>query len=221
MNGKNILIVVLIGIIALGGIAGAIFLGLGPAPGGGDGDSSAVGGGSTDTDTPYAETVIVQSTDTESGTNDGGSESGDESTQTGGDTTESGGGDSTTTASGGETMTATPTEQPDPFAFVIDNISECGDTCRIVNASIINQQNEPATGVTVRSEIYTGGDKIWEGSSDVGTIEAGEEYTDTKRVELSLAEAYKVEQNDGEILIKTFVETDETVYVFNDERNVN
>lgn len=207
MNGKTILIAVLVAIVAVGGIAGAMFMGLGPAPGGDDSDGGAFGGESTDTATSYPETVIVQSTDTESG---GG----------GGDTTESGGGDSTAATEGG-TVTATATEQPDPFSFVIEEITKCGDTCRLVNASIVNQQSEPATGVTVRSEIYTGGEKIWQGTSDVGTLESSEQFTDTKRVELSYGEAFKVDQNDGEILIKTFVETDETVYVFKDERNVS
>ncbi|MBP1986111.1 hypothetical protein [Halolamina salifodinae] len=129
--------------------------------------------------------------------------------------------DSTGTESGGGGDGTATASQPDPFAFVIENISECGDTCRVVDASIVNQQDSAATGVTVRSEIYTGGDKIWEGSSDVGTLESGESYSDTKRVDLSYGEAYKVQQNDGKILIKTYVVTDGATYVFKDERDVS
>jgi hypothetical protein len=193
MQGKHIAIAAVVVVIAVAGIAGAIVTGFGPSPGG---DGGAFGGDSTETQTPYQNTVVVGSDETEAGGGGGG------------------GGDS----DGDGTATAT---QPDPFAFVIDNISECGNTCRIVNATIVNQQDTAATGVSVRSEIYTGGDKIWQGSSDVGTLEAGESFSDSKRVELSYGEAYKIEQNDGEILIKTYVVTDDGTYVFKERRNVS
>ncbi|NHX35224.1 MULTISPECIES: hypothetical protein [Halolamina] len=152
----------------------------------------APGGGSADTSTPYEDTVVVESTDS------GGS----------------GGED-------GDGSTSTATESQPPFSFVIESITECGQTCRDVNATIVNQQDTAATGVEVRSEIYTGGDLIWEGTSDVGTLSAGESFTDTKRVELSYSQAYKVQQNDGEILVKTYVRTDGGTYVFKDRRNVS
>lgn len=191
MQGKHIAIAAVVVVVAVAGIAGALVTGFGPAPGG---DGGAFGGDSTATATPYENTVVVDSTETEAGGGGGGDSAGD------------------------GTATAAP---PDPFAFVIQNISECGNTCRIVNASIVNQQDTTATGVSVRSEIYTGGDKIWQGSSDVGSLESGESYSDTKRVELSYGEAYKVQQNDGEILIKTYVVTDDATYVFKDRRNVS
>ncbi|WP_049979853.1 hypothetical protein [Halolamina rubra] len=152
----------------------------------------APGGGDADTSTPYDDTVVVESTDSGGGGDDDGS----------------GGG-------------STATESQPPFSFVIENITKCGQTCRDVNATIVNQQDTAATGVEVHSEIYTDGDLIWEGTSDVGTLEAGESYTDTKRVKLSYSEAYKVQQNDGEILVKTYVRTDSGTYVFKDERNVS
>ncbi|GAB7094239.1 hypothetical protein JCM30237_13910 [Halolamina litorea] len=206
MKGKHIAIAALVVVVALGAIAGAMVTGFGPAPGGDDG--GVLGGESTETATPYENTVVVGGTESGGGGGDGGADNGGD-----GGSDDGGSGDGSTTA------TATP--QPDPFAFVIQNISECGNTCRVVNASIVNQQSTAAEEVTVRSEIYTGGDKIWQGSSDVGVLESGERYTDTKRVELSYGEAYKVQQNDGEITIKTYVETAEATYVFTDTRNVN
>ena len=188
MNGKHIAITVIVAVVAIGGIAGALALGIGPAPGG---DNGGALGGSEETATPYEETVVVESTDSSSG---GGS---------------------------GDAGTGTATAAPQPFKFVIQNITECGDTCRVVNGSVVNQQDTTAEDVTVRSEIYTGGDKIWEGSSDAGSLEPGETFSDTKRVELSYSQAYKVQQNDGDILVKTYVETSETTYVFKDERNVS
>ncbi|KPN30463.1 hypothetical protein SY89_01197 [Halolamina pelagica] len=153
--------------------------------------------GSADTSTPYEDTVVVESTDA------------------GGTGGEDGGGED-----GGNSSSTTTESQP-PFSFVIENITECGQTCRDVNATIVNQQDTAATGVEVHSEIYTDGDMIWEGTTDVGRLAAGESFTDSKRVELSYSEAYKVQQNDGEILVKTYVRTDSGTYVFKDTRNVN
>ncbi|QKY21131.1 hypothetical protein B4589_012385 [Halolamina sp. CBA1230] len=113
------------------------------------------------------------------------------------------------------------TESQQPFTFVIQEITKCGQTCRDVNATITNQQDQTAEGVEVHSEIYTDGDLIWEGTSEAGALASGESYTDTKRVKLSYGEAFKVRQNDGQIRVKTYVRTDETTYVFSDQRNVS
>lgn len=121
------------------------------------------------------------------------------------------------------TESGSETETQDPFSFTIDAIEKCGDTCRDVTATIVNNQNETATGVKVRSEIYTGDNydnNIWEGTSEVGELPAGESYTDTKTVDLGYQDAYAVDQNDGWILIKTYVTTDDGTFVFKDERDV-
>ena len=142
-----------------------------------------------------------------------------------------GGGDSTATETYESTVVvedtgtegASTTETQPPFSFVIDNIEKCGQRCRNVTATITNNQNDTATGVTVRSEIYTGSNydnKIWQGSSEAGDLEPGASYTDEKQVKLGYSEAYAVQQNDGEILIKTFVVTDDATYVFKDKRDV-
>jgi hypothetical protein len=163
---------------------------LGVIPGSG-GSNGTDGGGE---ETSYADTVVVGET-------------------------------KTPTAGGAETGTegASTTETQPAFSFVIDNIEECGQTCRDVTATITNNQDEAATGVTVRSEIYTGDsydNKIWEGSSEIGELSAGESYTETKTVDLSYQDAYAVDQNDGWILLKTYVITDDGTYVFKEERDV-
>lgn len=182
MDKRQIAIAAVVAVLAVGGVVGAVITGVGPAPGGSDGsDGGNVGNGGDGTETPYEDTVVVESTGTES------------------------------TSSG---------EPLDPFSFVIQNITECGDTCREVSATIVNQRNTTAAGVTVRSEIYTGGEQIWQGSSDVGELDANATYTDTKTVELSIVEAYRVQQNDGQIRIETYVVTNNGTYVFKDERDV-
>lgn len=138
----------------------------------------------------------------------------------GSDTTASDGG---TTASG--TATGETTETP-PFTFTIDEIEECGTTCRDVTATLDNNQDDTATGVTVYTRIYAGEDNtaeedvVWEGSEDVGTLEGGDAHTTTRRVELSFMDAQKVNQRDGWITIVTTVQSDDQTVTFRDSEQV-
>lgn len=120
----------------------------------------------------------------------------------------------------------TSTNETDPFSFVIDRIEECGETCRDVTATLDNNQNETATNVVVYIRIFAGQDNtdtddiVWEGTEDIGTIEAGGSYTTTERVELSLQDAHKVEQENGWITILTTIESDDTTVTFQDSEQV-
>lgn len=113
-----------------------------------------------------------------------------------------------------------------PFSFTIDDIVECGQTCRDVTATLQNNQDETATSVTVFTRIFAGenntdtADIVWEGKENVGTQEAGVTHTTTERIELSLQEAHRIEQNDGWITILTTVQTDETTVTFQDNQQV-
>jgi hypothetical protein len=137
----------------------------------------------------------------------------------GDDGTATGGSDSTETTTASGTSTATP-----PFGFAIDSIEECGQTCRDVTSTLTNQQGTTAGNVTVYTRIFAGqgtdGDVIWRGSEDVGTLPAGDSYTTTRQVELSYADALKVENNDGWITVQTTVETADGTVTFSDERQV-
>lgn len=124
-------------------------------------------------------------------------------------------------SSDGTTATRTP-----PFAFTIDNIEECGQTCRDVTATLHNNQEETASGVTVFTRVFAGEgnnaeeDLVWEGKEEVGTVEAGASHTTTRRVELSLQDAQKINQNDGWITIVTTVQTDDRTVTFRDSEEV-
>lgn len=113
-----------------------------------------------------------------------------------------------------------------PFAFSIDTIEECGTTCRDVTVTLYNQQNETAENVTVYTRIYAGNstskdDRIWQGKEAIGTMSADTSVTDTKRVSLSYADAYAVEQNDGWVTIVTVVQSDDKTVKFEEQRDVN
>lgn len=126
---------------------------------------------------------------------------------------------------GGGSVGTTATASP-PFAFTIDNIEECGQTCRDVTATLHNNQDETATGVTVFTRVFAGEDNnaeediVWEGKEEVGTVEAGASHTTTRRVELSLQDAQKINQNDGWITIVTTVQTDDRTVTFRDSEQV-
>ena len=139
----------------------------------------------------------------------------------------------------GDTMSTVPTETPPddgnpsvdtddapPFSLTIDEVDECGQTCRDVTATLHNDQTDTANRVIVSIAIYAGEDStdeddlVWEGSVDVGTLEAGASYTTTERVELSYWDSLAVSRNDGWITIHTTVESDERTVTFRDSEQV-
>jgi hypothetical protein len=136
-----------------------------------------------------------------------------------GEETATGGSDGTATTTASGTSTATP-----PFGFTIDTIEQCGRTCRDVTSTLTNQQDTTAENVTLHTRIFAGqgtdGDVIWRGNEDVGTLGPGESYTETRRVELSYADALKVDNNDGWITVQTTVVTADQTVTFTDERQV-
>lgn len=112
-----------------------------------------------------------------------------------------------------------------PYSFTVQSIEKCGQTCRDVTVKLTNERNETATGVTIYTRIYAGNstdasDKVWEGSREVGTLEAGASTTETQRVQLSVSDAYAVRQNDGWITILTTIESDDVTITFKQRRDV-
>lgn len=118
----------------------------------------------------------------------------------------------------------TTTPEPAPaFAFTIDRIEECGETCRDVTSTLAND-GAPATDVTVYTRIYVGngtdGDVVWEGNEPIGDLGAGESYTTTKRVDLSFADALAVRNAGGWITVQTTIQSDEKTVTDTERRQV-
>ncbi|MFC7046741.1 hypothetical protein ACFQH6_16190 [Halobacteriaceae archaeon GCM10025711] len=141
-----------------------------------------------------------------------------ETTTTAADTGAGGG------SSGGSDAATTTTATAPPFTFVVEKVEECGTTCRDVTTTLTNEQSTPASDVTVHTRIFAGkgtdGDVVWKGSEPVGVLDAGESYTATRRVELSMMDAYKIKQNDGWITIQTSVTADGETTTFTEQRDV-
>lgn len=136
--------------------------------------------------------------------------------------------DSAPSSDAGDSSTPaeSPTDTSDtPFSFAVENIEECGRTCRDVTTSLTNQQSTAATGVAVETRIYAGngtsGDPVWSGEESVGDLGAGESRTAVKRVDLSLSDALAIEQNGGWITIETTVQSDSETMTVVERRKVN
>lgn len=190
MNLKAVAAVVAIVAVVAVGGAAAFVAGVGPLGDIGGGDSGEV------TSTPESTGTVYDASGGSDG--DGGTAAGD---------------------GAGESNSAPP------YAFAVESIEECGDTCRDVTVRLDNDRDETATGVSVFTQIYAGnstdaGDRVWEGTRDVGTMEAGASTTETSRVELSYSEGYQVQQNDGWITIVTTVESDDVTITFKERRQV-
>lgn len=118
---------------------------------------------------------------------------------------------------------ATATPAPDDgvaFDYRIDEIEECSRTCRDVTATVENVGNETVENVVVEIEISTDGEVIWTGEVTVGTLEPGETFTTTERVEIGYGDALAVEANDGWIEIETVVRHDGGSQTFTEKRQV-
>jgi len=113
----------------------------------------------------------------------------------------------------------------EPFVFTVEEIEQCGNTCRNVTTSLANQQSTDASGVNVTTDIYAGngtdGDPVWSGDEAVGELPAGDTYTVTRRVELGFSDGLAIEQNDGWITIETTIRSDSTTMTVVQHRDVS
>jgi len=147
---------------------------------------------------------------------DGNANGGDTGGETGGDT---GDGDTaeTTTAGGGD---APVTTTSGPFGFTVDSVTECGQTCRTMAATVTNDGDSAAEHVRLEITVYAGSDQVWEGTTEVGTLEAGESASTTTEIDVGLGGGAKIRGNDGYATIQTRVVSADDSQVFRDRREV-
>ena len=119
-----------------------------------------------------------------------------------------------TDTGGGQTATDTATQAA--FAYQIDEVTECGTTCRTVTATVTNQQSTDAD-VTSETQIYAGNTtaddaRVFAETQELGTVAAGGSVTTSTDVELSTTEALAVDNADGWITVVTVIsDGDDTV----------
>ncbi|MFB6218869.1 MAG: hypothetical protein ABEH77_06780 [Halobacteriaceae archaeon] len=124
----------------------------------------------------------------------------------------------------GTTTATTATAPGRPYSLTVERVEACGETCREVTTTLANEQSTAATGVTVHTRVYAGdgtdGEFVWEGTESVGDLAAGDSYTATERIDLSLMEAYAVRQAGGTVTIETTVESAGGTVTFTEQRDV-
>ncbi|MWG33960.1 hypothetical protein [Halomarina oriensis] len=106
------------------------------------------------------------------------------------------------------------------YAMSVDRIESCGPTCRDVTATITNTGDGPRENVSVVTRVSTGGEQVWSGSQDVGTLAPSESHTTTERVELGSLDGLRVERNDGYVTVETTVRSDSGTTTFAERRRV-
>ncbi|SEA06361.1 hypothetical protein SAMN04488065_1650 [Haloplanus vescus] len=128
----------------------------------------------------------------------------------------------TAAGTGGDNVTTTQPAPSPAFAFTVDQMEECGRTCRDVTSTLTNDGDADASDVTVYTRIFAGngtdGDVVWEGQERVGSLNASESHTTTKRVELSLSDAVAVESAGGWVTVQTTVQSEEKTITFTERR---
>lgn len=125
---------------------------------------------------------------------------------------------------GGSSGVGAEDEGP-PFAFDVESVEECGETCREVNVALHNLMDEEAENVVVHSWIYAGettdrDDVVWADNREVGTLEGGDILRSTDEVDLSVQQANNVRDADGVVTIETTVESGQETVTFVNREDV-
>lgn len=168
-----------------------------PDAGGGDGASTPAGGETTPTETAADDgpggddTATPTATATDGGTATPASD--------------------TATPAGTATPTATPFGSA--FSYAINEITECGSTCRDVTATLTNDQDDAAEDVVIVTEMYAGNQTsedalVYTSNESAGTLGSGESHTFTQQLELTLSEAADVRDEDGWVAIVTTIHSE-------------
>lgn len=117
-------------------------------------------------------------------------------------------------------QTPTTTMTNSEYAFEIETIETCGNTCRDVTARLTNSGGETREDVTVTTAMLADGEVLWSGNETVGTLEPGESHVSTERVEVGFSGGLQISANDGYVTIVTVVESADGTSRFAERRKV-
>lgn len=99
------------------------------------------------------------------------------------------------------------------FTFAVENISECGRTCRLMDSELTNTMNESASNVTLTFDVYAGGNStVWQGRKSLGSLDANASDDQSTRIEVGMGGGLQIRQNGGNATIVT------TVYAGGEQR---
>lgn len=114
----------------------------------------------------------------------------------------------------------TPTDNA-TFSFSVNNVSRCGQVCRLMNTTTTNQMDETAVNVTLHVQVYADDEGVWQGTTQVGDLAVDESANSTTRIEVGLRGARAIQGNDGNVTVVTNVRANNGNQTFQTESNVN
>ena len=127
----------------------------------------------------------------------------------------------------GDDETANGSEDtPIEFNVLVDEITECGRTCRTLDYTVQNRGTEDATGVVSRIRVYTpdtDGDQVFDDEQEIGDLDANTQRSATKDIDTGLVDGRKIQDNDGDIDIRVNLSSNEgetAEFVFDEELDV-
>jgi len=112
-----------------------------------------------------------------------------------------------------------------PFVPELENVEECGETCREATVALQNDMNVVAEDIVVYVRLYAGDstnpdDVVWGENRELGTLGAGEVYRTTETIDLTPQQANKVRETDGLVTAKATVASDQATATFVEKDDV-
>jgi hypothetical protein len=119
-----------------------------------------------------------------------------------------------------ETGTGTGTAEPQVnFNVLVDDLSECGRTCRTLSYTVQNRGGAAATDVGVEFSLRAGGETVYEGSQNLDDIDGGFQRQATTALTLDAAAVETIRANGGDVSLEITPSTgDGTSETFSFER---
>jgi len=112
--------------------------------------------------------------------------------------------DGTATTASDETATDGTVASADvDFEASVEAVEKCSKTCRTLTYALQNRGADPAPDVTVRIQVFTDGEEIWDKDQSVGTLDARSQRSGiTRDIDVGLLGGQKIKSNDGEVVIE-------------------
>jgi len=124
-----------------------------------------------------------------------------------------------------DTLDAEPERSGPPFVPELENMEECGETCREATVALQNNMNADAENVVVYVRLHAGDstdsdDVVWAENRNIGTLAPGEVYRETETVDLTPQQANKVREKGGVVTAKATIESEQATATFVERDNV-
>jgi hypothetical protein len=90
---------------------------------------------------------------------------------------------------------------PHAFAVTVDDLTECGATCRNFTGTVRYTGEGTARDVTLDVRVTAEGSELWNATETVGEVQAGGSYRLVREAEIGYRESSTVLSNDGYVTV--------------------